>query len=97
VPQVTHVQPLVYGYQEGIKRHGVRARKRNIGGKDAGTHRETLAVSGVAHTVTRHNGPNKPSQVLGMIRIRYKPYKAPLLNEPCGACGQAVTRDYATP
>ena len=70
MPQIAYVQTLVYGGQEGIERHGVRARERDIGGKDAGTHGETLAVRGMAHTVTRHDGTDKPYQVLGMIRIR---------------------------
>ena len=69
MPQVAHVQTLVYGCQEGFERHGVRARERDIGGKDAGTHGETLAVGGMAHTVTWHDSTNKPSQVLGMIGI----------------------------
>ena len=70
MPQVAYVQTLVYGCQEGIEPHGVRARKRDIGGKNAGPHGETLAVSGMAHTVTRHNSTDMPGQVLGMIRIR---------------------------
>ena len=53
-----------------IELDGVRARERDIGGKDAGTHGETLAVRGMSHTVTWHDGTDKPGQVLGMIGIR---------------------------
>jgi hypothetical protein len=70
MPQVTYVQTLVYGGQEGIELHGVRARERDIGRKNAGPHGETLAVRGMAHTVTRHDGTDKLCQVLGMIGIR---------------------------
>src|SRR5712691_1880559 len=54
MPQITHVQALVYGVQESRKLDGMRTRERDIRGKDARTHRKTLAVGGVAHTVTRH-------------------------------------------
>ena len=69
MPQVADVQTPVYGCQEGIERHGIRARERDIGRKDARTHGETLAVRGMAHTVTWHDSTDEPEQVLGMIGI----------------------------
>src|SRR5215471_11035062 len=51
VPQTTHVQPLVNGFQKDLAGDSIRAGERDVGGKDAGAHSETLAVGGVPHAI----------------------------------------------